>query len=87
MIGFGLRQKKFFATVFDVVTELAKTRRNYVVTETICVSTELAATENSAAHNRDGVQGLGTQRHALGAYPIEARARQRSSVTTENSLS
>ena len=46
---------------FDVATELAKARRNYVATETICV-----ATENSTSHDRVGVQGLGgtRSRHA-----------------------
>ena len=64
----------------SIVTELAKPRRNYVAIETIYVATELAGRENSIAHDRIGVRGLGAQRHALGMHYIEARA-------TENSLS
>ena len=47
---------------FDVATELTKAMRNYVATKTICVATELAATENSTSHDRAGVRGLGSTR-------------------------
>ena len=53
---------------FDVATELAKARRNYV-------ATELAAIENSATHDRAGMLGLGAPRHALGMHSTKAHDR------------
>ena len=41
------------------------------MTETICVAIELAMIENSAAHDKASVQGLGAQRHALGTHSTE----------------
>ena len=53
---------------------MANVRRNYVAIEDFVVTTELAVTENSTAHDRAVVRGLGSQRHALGVHSIEARA-------------
>ena len=44
---------------FDVATELAKGRRNFVTIETIYVAIELAATKNSTTRNKASVRGLG----------------------------
>ena len=46
---------------FSVAIELACVERSYVMTEDFIV-----ATENSIAHDRAEVRGLGAQRHALG---------------------
>ena len=69
-------QGKYFPIATEhlyVATKMAKVRRNYVATETICIATELVKTENYAAHNKARVRELGAQRHALGLHSTKTR--------------